>query len=456
MAGDRVNTYVIRALLKDDGPARVMDGSFVLMDIAAAQLAFDRLGRVDRVDVQLTAPEASRRRCRHRRIAGGHRRAAAGRADRAAPGAARRAGRADAGGLPPEPDRAVVGGAGRRAVPRLQHRHDLGNRAARGDRHAARARRRRGGRCWRCSSARRRCSASPAPCSASASAAGAGRRRRRRSPRHREHALHRRRPPRRRRLARGTSRWRSPSASRCRCSRRRGAGPRGEPGAADRGDARRRPLEIALPPAARAPGRAGAGARRRRRPGAARPVDGLPLFGYASSFVTIIGASLLVPAIIYGLARVVRPAAAPAARRRGPARARQPRGGDSAPLDLGRGARRQPVDDGGRRGDDRQLPRHRHLLGRPDAAGRPVHRPRRAPTVGSEQTLSADVIDAVARIPTSPPSTRSGNIDLVYQGNLVVLGAGDVRRRARARVAAVQGAGGRPRRRCAAPSAPTR
>ena len=54
MAGDRVNTFVIRGLLKDEGPARVMDGSFVLMDIAAAQLAFDRLGRVDRIDVQLT------------------------------------------------------------------------------------------------------------------------------------------------------------------------------------------------------------------------------------------------------------------------------------------------------------------------------------------------------------------------------------------------------------------
>ncbi|HXG87782.1 MAG TPA: FtsX-like permease family protein [Vicinamibacterales bacterium] len=53
MAGDRVNTYVIRGLLKDEGPARVMDGSFVLMDIAAAQLAFDRLGRVDRIDVVL-------------------------------------------------------------------------------------------------------------------------------------------------------------------------------------------------------------------------------------------------------------------------------------------------------------------------------------------------------------------------------------------------------------------
>ncbi|MCC7031576.1 MAG: ABC transporter permease [Acidobacteria bacterium] len=53
MAGDRVNTFVVRGLLKDEGPAKVMDGSFVLMDIAAAQLAFDRLGRVDRLDVQL-------------------------------------------------------------------------------------------------------------------------------------------------------------------------------------------------------------------------------------------------------------------------------------------------------------------------------------------------------------------------------------------------------------------
>ena len=57
MAGDRVNTFVIRALLEDQGPARVMDGSFVLMDIAAAQLAFDRLGRVDRLDVQLASAD---------------------------------------------------------------------------------------------------------------------------------------------------------------------------------------------------------------------------------------------------------------------------------------------------------------------------------------------------------------------------------------------------------------
>ena len=53
MIGDRVLPFVVRGLLKNEGPARVLDGNFILMDIAAAQLAFDRLGRVDRVDVLL-------------------------------------------------------------------------------------------------------------------------------------------------------------------------------------------------------------------------------------------------------------------------------------------------------------------------------------------------------------------------------------------------------------------
>jgi len=44
---------VVRGVLKNEGPARVLDGNFILMDIAAAQLAFDRLGRVDRLDVLL-------------------------------------------------------------------------------------------------------------------------------------------------------------------------------------------------------------------------------------------------------------------------------------------------------------------------------------------------------------------------------------------------------------------
>lgn len=54
--GDQTRTFRIRALLRNQGPARALDGNFVLMDIAAAQWAFDRLGRVDRVDVRLAEP----------------------------------------------------------------------------------------------------------------------------------------------------------------------------------------------------------------------------------------------------------------------------------------------------------------------------------------------------------------------------------------------------------------
>lgn len=53
MIGDRVLPFVVRGILNNEGPARVLDGNFMLMDIAAAQLAFDRLGRVDRLDVLL-------------------------------------------------------------------------------------------------------------------------------------------------------------------------------------------------------------------------------------------------------------------------------------------------------------------------------------------------------------------------------------------------------------------
>ena len=53
MIGDRVLPFVVRGILKNEGPARVLDGNFIMMDIAAAQLAFDRLGRVDRIDVLL-------------------------------------------------------------------------------------------------------------------------------------------------------------------------------------------------------------------------------------------------------------------------------------------------------------------------------------------------------------------------------------------------------------------
>jgi putative ABC transport system permease protein len=49
--GDRLQTFTVRGLLKNEGPARVMDGNLVLMDIAAAQLALNRLGRLDRLEL---------------------------------------------------------------------------------------------------------------------------------------------------------------------------------------------------------------------------------------------------------------------------------------------------------------------------------------------------------------------------------------------------------------------
>lgn len=56
--GDRKSEFVIRGLLRDEGPARALDGNFVLMDLAAAQWAFQRLGVLDRVDLKL-APGVS-------------------------------------------------------------------------------------------------------------------------------------------------------------------------------------------------------------------------------------------------------------------------------------------------------------------------------------------------------------------------------------------------------------
>jgi putative ABC transport system permease protein len=51
--GDRRVPLTIRGLLKDEGPARVLDGRFAMMDIAAAQHSLQRFGRVDRIEIRL-------------------------------------------------------------------------------------------------------------------------------------------------------------------------------------------------------------------------------------------------------------------------------------------------------------------------------------------------------------------------------------------------------------------
>lgn len=50
---DRQLELTVRGLLTDDGPARTAAGHFALLDIAVAQVLFDRLGQVDRLDVRL-------------------------------------------------------------------------------------------------------------------------------------------------------------------------------------------------------------------------------------------------------------------------------------------------------------------------------------------------------------------------------------------------------------------
>ena len=51
--GDRGERLAVRGLLLNRGPARALNGAFALMDIAAAQWLFGRLGRIDRIDLRL-------------------------------------------------------------------------------------------------------------------------------------------------------------------------------------------------------------------------------------------------------------------------------------------------------------------------------------------------------------------------------------------------------------------
>jgi putative ABC transport system permease protein len=53
LSGSRRLTFTLRALLKLKGPARALEGNLALVDIATAQEVFDRLGRLDRIDLLL-------------------------------------------------------------------------------------------------------------------------------------------------------------------------------------------------------------------------------------------------------------------------------------------------------------------------------------------------------------------------------------------------------------------
>ena len=48
----KIKTLNITAILEDEGIAKALNGNFALMDIAAAQNVFDKVGRLDRIDIQ--------------------------------------------------------------------------------------------------------------------------------------------------------------------------------------------------------------------------------------------------------------------------------------------------------------------------------------------------------------------------------------------------------------------
>ncbi|MGH7432363.1 MAG: FtsX-like permease family protein [Candidatus Methylomirabilales bacterium] len=53
LTGSRRRSFTIRGLLEPRGPARALEGHLALMDIATAQESFDRIGRLDRIDLVL-------------------------------------------------------------------------------------------------------------------------------------------------------------------------------------------------------------------------------------------------------------------------------------------------------------------------------------------------------------------------------------------------------------------
>ena len=221
------------------GPAKLLDGNFLLMDLAAAQWAFERLGRVDRIDMTLAdgVDIAAAERAIAARLPTGltvqrpSRRGAAG--------------GADARGVSPEPDGAVVDRAARGPVPRLQRGVRVGAGTAAGDRHPAGAGRDAAGRCRRCSWARRPCSASLGRRAGHSAGARARRRDGRADVDGPSTRCTWRRPRRRRRWAGATCCWPCSSAFRCPCwppgcprAKRRGVPPTAVLRGADRAQAR--------------------------------------------------------------------------------------------------------------------------------------------------------------------------------------------------------------------------
>lgn len=62
LVGDRLEEFIVRAVLSPQGVGKVLAGNIAVMDIAAAQLAFRRLGQLDRIDLVVPQDRVSETR----------------------------------------------------------------------------------------------------------------------------------------------------------------------------------------------------------------------------------------------------------------------------------------------------------------------------------------------------------------------------------------------------------
>jgi putative ABC transport system permease protein len=155
------------------------------------------------------------------------------------------------------------------------------------------------------------------------------------------------------------------------------------------------------------------------------PVNGRPLFGYLSSFLTIVGAALCVPAVVYGLSRWLRT----------PLRRVLGVEGLLAHANLSAAIPRLSISIAALAVALSMTVAVVVMIGSfrdtvVDWVGQTLQAdlfigPGMRPTVGSEQTLSAAVIDTVRGHPEVEALDSARNLDFVYQDNLVVLGAGN-------------------------------
>ena len=154
------------------------------------------------------------------------------------------------------------------------------------------------------------------------------------------------------------------------------------------------------------------------------PIGRRPMFGYASSFVLVIGAAFLVPAIMFGLARLGRRTL----------RRRLGVEGLLAHANLTSAIPRLSISVAALSVSLSMMVAIAVMIGSfRDTVVYWVGQTLKAdlfigpgirPTIGSEQTVSPEVLAALGRHPDVVALDQFRNVDLVYDGNLAVLGAG--------------------------------